>query len=50
MNKQIRNKALIVLAGLSFIGITAGVGIGIKRSAFNSFYLAKFENEKSEWE
>lgn len=50
MNKQIRNKALIVLAGLSFIGITAGVGIGIQRSALNSSYLAQFDNDKSESE
>ncbi|WP_341493346.1 P110/LppT family adhesin N-terminal domain [Mesomycoplasma ovipneumoniae] len=48
MKKEIRNKVLIVLAGLSFIGITAGVGIGLQRSALNSSYLALFKNDKSE--
>ncbi|MDW2921302.1 P110/LppT family adhesin N-terminal domain [Mesomycoplasma ovipneumoniae] len=48
MKKEIRNKVLIVLAGLSFIGITAGVGIGLQRSALSSSYLAQFDNDKSE--
>ncbi|MDW2835790.1 P110/LppT family adhesin N-terminal domain [Mesomycoplasma ovipneumoniae] len=48
MKKEIRNKVLIVLAGLSFIGITAGVGIGLQRSALNSSYQALFDNDKSE--
>ncbi|MHA0315117.1 P110/LppT family adhesin N-terminal domain [Mesomycoplasma ovipneumoniae] len=48
MKKEIRNKVLIVLAGLSFIGITAGVGIGLQRSALNSSYLSQFDNDKSE--
>lgn len=50
MNKKIRNKALIVLAGLSFIGLTAGVGIGIQRHALRTSYLAQFDNDKSESE
>lgn len=50
MKKQIRNKVLIVLAGLSFIGITAGVGIGVQKSALRSSYLAQFDNDKSETE
>ncbi|MDW2925611.1 P110/LppT family adhesin N-terminal domain [Mesomycoplasma ovipneumoniae] len=48
MKKEIRNKVLIVLAGLSFIGITAGVGIGLQRSALNSSYQSLFDNDKSE--
>ncbi|MEG3825923.1 P110/LppT family adhesin N-terminal domain [Mesomycoplasma ovipneumoniae] len=48
MKKEIRNKVLIVLAGLSFIGITAGVGIGLQRSALSSSYLSQFDNDKSE--
>ncbi|MDO6829691.1 P110/LppT family adhesin N-terminal domain [Mesomycoplasma ovipneumoniae] len=48
MKKEIRNKVLIVLAGLSFIGITAGVGIGLQRSALNSSYQELFNNDKSE--
>ncbi|WP_179852239.1 P110/LppT family adhesin N-terminal domain, partial [Mesomycoplasma ovipneumoniae] len=48
MKKEIRNKVLIVLAGLSFIGITAGVGIGLQRSALNSSYRELFDNDKSE--
>lgn len=48
MKKEIRNKVLIVLAGLSFIGITAGVGIGLQRSALNSSYRELFKNDKSE--
>ncbi|WP_341504370.1 P110/LppT family adhesin N-terminal domain [Mesomycoplasma ovipneumoniae] len=48
MKKEIRNKVLIVLAGLSFIGITAGVGIGLQRSALNSSYQSQFDNDKSE--
>ncbi|MDW2913337.1 P110/LppT family adhesin N-terminal domain [Mesomycoplasma ovipneumoniae] len=48
MKKEIRNKVLIVLAGLSFIGITAGVGIGLQRSALNSSYQQLFNNDKSE--
>ncbi|WP_069098403.1 P110/LppT family adhesin N-terminal domain [Mesomycoplasma ovipneumoniae] len=48
MKKEIRNKVLIVLAGLSFIGITAGVGIGLQRSALNSSYQQLFDNDKSE--
>ncbi|WP_341491933.1 P110/LppT family adhesin N-terminal domain [Mesomycoplasma ovipneumoniae] len=48
MKKEIRNKVLIVLAGLSFIGITAGVGIGLQRSALSSSYQELFNNDKSE--
>ncbi|MDO6857162.1 P110/LppT family adhesin N-terminal domain [Mesomycoplasma ovipneumoniae] len=48
MKKEIRNKVLIVLAGLSFIGITAGVGIGLQRSALSSSYQSLFDNDKSE--
>ncbi|ATP59793.1 P110/LppT family adhesin N-terminal domain [Mesomycoplasma dispar] len=50
MKKQIRNKVLIVLAGLSFVGITAGVGVGVQKSALRSSYLAQFDNDKSETE
>lgn len=47
MKKQIRNKAIIVLAGLSFIGITAGVGLAVQNSALRSSYLNQFKNDKS---
>ncbi|MBG0731096.1 P110/LppT family adhesin N-terminal domain [Mycoplasma sp. 'Moose RK'] len=48
MNKQIRNKVLILLAGLTFIGVTAGAGIGVQKAALRSSYLKQFDNDKSE--